>query len=298
MSRREKISKYEQFISTYSVQDVYDFYVIQNHRKNECYKHFNTTEKVFRKVLESFNIKKDRNLVTKLIYETKLVQYGDQFYNNVEKTKSTCQSKYGSDSPLSCRHIWDKTHDSMIQRYGGTGFQLMDKDTMRSVASTAGKKMWGTMRQNEDLFQQYLWRQNSTKTANKSFNKSLTEEQCYTYLSDICACDDIIRQYRDNNRYPFDCDFYIKSLDLFIECNFHWTHGGKPYNPNDKECQEQLKIWEEKAKTSKFYKNAIETWVIRDVKKLQIATENKLNYRVFYSYQEVIEQFDYQDQKI
>ena len=30
------------------------------------------------------------------------------------------------------------------------------------------------------------------------------------------------------DRYPFACDFYISSLDLFIECNYHWTHGGKP----------------------------------------------------------------------
>ena len=92
----------------------------------------------------------------------------------------------------------------------------------------------------------------------------------------------IYRNYKDSERYPFYCDFYIKEDDLFIELNAHWTHGGKPYDPNDEECQNQLIEWQEKAKTSQFYKNAIETWTVRDVKKLQCAQKNKLNYKVIY----------------
>lgn len=49
---------------------------------------------------------------------------------------------------------------------------------------------------------------------NKSFNKSISEDQCYNLLKEIFP--DIIRQYRDV-RYPFNCDFYIPSNDLFIE---------------------------------------------------------------------------------
>lgn len=96
--------------------------------------------------------------------------------------------------------------------------------------------------------------------------------------------DNVLYQYKDKERYPFYCDFYIKSEDLFIELNAHWTHGGKPYNPDDKECQEQLQTWQEKAKTSQFYANAITTWTIRDVNKLKCAKDNKLNYKVIYVY--------------
>ena len=84
------------------------------------------------------------------------------------------------------------------------------------------------------------------------------------------------------DRYPFYCDFYIVEDDLFIELNTHWTHGGKPYDPDDKECQEQLATWEEKAKTSQFYANAIKTWTERDVEKRRVAKENNLNYKVIY----------------
>lgn len=46
----------------------------------------------------------------------------------------------------------------------------------------------------------------------------------YERLAVTFGPDDVVRQYRDP-RYPFFCDFYVRSLDLFVECNFHWTHG-------------------------------------------------------------------------
>ena len=36
---------------------------------------------------------------------------------------------------------------------------------------------------------------------------------------------------------PFACYFYIPSLDLFIECNYRWTHGGKPYEGTEDDKQ-------------------------------------------------------------
>lgn len=121
-----------------------------------------------------------------------------------------------------------------------------------------------------------------TKKSNNSLNTSNEEEIFYENLILENQNKTIFRQYYDAERYPFNCDFYIKEDDLFIELNKHWTHGGKPYNPNNEECQKQLREWEEKAKTSQFYKNAIETWTIRDVNKLKYAKENNLNYNVIY----------------
>lgn len=91
----------------------------------------------------------------------------------------------------------------------------------------------------------------------------------------------IYRQYKCD-RYPFYCDFYIVEDDLFIELNAHWSHGGKPFDANDPECIDKLELWKEKAKTSKFYEVAIETWTIRDVQKQMIAKQNNLNYKVIY----------------
>ena len=94
--------------------------------------------------------------------------------------------------------------------------------------------------------------------------------------------EDIIQQYIDKNRYPYRCDFYIKSVDKFIEVHANWTHGGKPYDPENDDCKKQLLEWTEKAKTSDYYKNAIYTWTDLDVRKVQVAKENDINLEVIY----------------
>ena len=120
-----------------------------------------------------------------------------------------------------------------------------------------------------------------TRKKNNSFNTSSNEENLYNQLLEEHSQKTILRQYKDE-RYPFYCDFYIVEDDLFIEVNAHWTHGGRPYDPNDPECIAKLKEWEEKAKVSQFFRNAIITWTVRDVKKLETATKNNLNYKVIY----------------
>ena len=116
-----------------------------------------------------------------------------------------------------------------------------------------------------------------------SFNKSSKEDESYEILCK--KWQDTKRQYK-SEKYPFDCDFYIPSLDLYIECNYHWTHGGKPYE----ETEEDLaKVEKWKNKNTKYYDNAISTWTIRDVNKRKIAKENKLNWIEFFSILELNE---------
>ena len=153
-----------------------------------------------------------------------------------------------------------------------------DKRIIRSKKlSTYRKCKWSEM---SELDKEIL-REKRLKSMRErgTFNSSRVEDRIFELLIDKFG--EVIRQYRDE-RYPFNCDFYIPSKDLFIELNAHWTHGGMPYDPNDEECQNQLIEWQEKAKTSQFYKNAIETWTVRDVKKLQCDQKNKLNYKVIY----------------
>lgn len=111
---------------------------------------------------------------------------------------------------------------------------------------------------------------------------SIAQQKFYQELLRTYSQDEIKKEYFDKERYPFKCDFYIVPEDLFIELHINWTHGGKPYDPNDRECQEKLKIWQEKAKTSKFYQNAIYTWTDLDVRKAETAKKNNLNFRALY----------------
>lgn len=122
-----------------------------------------------------------------------------------------------------------------------------------------------------------------TKRQNGTFNISKPENSFYLMLCDVFGKSDVIRQYSDD-RYPFCCDFYINSLDLFIELNLSWTHGGHWFDSNNISDLEQLSKWQERSlqRGSRYYKQAIETWTVRDVAKKQTAEANGINYLVFW----------------
>ena len=129
-----------------------------------------------------------------------------------------------------------------------------------------------------------LQKQYQTKKKNHSFKSSKIEKYVLQLLQLVFP--DVQYQYF-SEEYPFACDFYIPSLDLYIEYHGSWTHGSRPFNKDDESCIEQITIWQEKANTSQFYQNAIDTWTIRDVRKRQCAIDNKLNWICFYSMDDV-----------
>lgn len=120
-----------------------------------------------------------------------------------------------------------------------------------------------------------------TKKKNNTFNTSKPENNLYKMLLKENVNKTILRQYKDE-RYPYYCDFYIKEDGLFIELNAHWTHGGHPFNLENEQDIKTLDEWKEKAKTSKFYQQAIYVWTELDVNKQKCAKENKLNYKAIY----------------
>ena len=78
-----------------------------------------------------------------------------------------------------------------------------------------------------------------TKTKNKSFNTSKPEDNLYKELCIKYGKENVLRQYRDE-RYPFNCDFYIKTEDLFIELNYFIAHCSHPYDKYNKDDIELL----------------------------------------------------------
>lgn len=207
---------------------------------------------------------------------TKIERYGSAFpNNNMNEEHKRKISESLKNKPFRSRGPMNditKKHISEAKK----GYKHTQCTKNKISKAKKGAKL------SEEALQIKLTKQYLTRKKNNSFNKSEPEEQLYETLLKENVNKTIYRQYKDIRRYPFYCDFYIVEDDLFIELNAHWTHGGKPFDPQDPSCQEQLKLWQEKAKTSQFYANAIIIWTERDVKKAECAKKNKLNYKVIY----------------
>ena len=134
-------------------------------------------------------------------------------------------------------------------------------------------------------------KRNNTKRNNGTFNSSKPENLSYKLLKE--KFDDVIYQYK-SEVYPFICDFYIPSLKMYIECNYHWTHGFRPFSEKDNECIKLLNKWKEG--NTKYYNNAIITWTVRDVQKRKVAKENNLNYKEFWNINELKKFIDFTEQ--
>lgn len=114
-----------------------------------------------------------------------------------------------------------------------------------------------------------------TKLKNNTVKKSIAEEEFYNKLILFFDQDDIIRQYIDLQKYPFNCDFYIKSKDLFIEYQGHQTHGTKPYDELDPDCWDEIEEMEKRGYSST-------TYTVRDPKKIKTAIDNNLKLLLIY----------------
>lgn len=134
-------------------------------------------------------------------------------------------------------------------------------------------------------------KENETRIKNFTFRSSY-EKKVYFALLKKYDKEDIIREYIDENRYPFPCDFYIKSEDLFLEVHGHWMHGPHKFNPSDIDDILLLTKWRRKCKyildknnnyVKNIYFRAVECWTKIDILKYNTAKKHNLNYLVVYS---------------
>ena len=199
--------------------------------------------------------------VQEKIKKTNIERYGveNAFASDIikERIKHTCEIRYGVEHPTQLKATKVKMQETCKKRYGST-----------SYAKTQEFRDFINDNKNSINAKQY-----NTKKKNNSFNVSSKEEQLFKLL--LIQYPDVIRQYKSSD-YPYPCDFYIPSLELYIELNGMWTHGKHPYDvQND---AEKFNIWKDKSSSSKFYITALEVWTKSDPVKRKTAADNNLNY--------------------
>lgn len=113
--------------------------------------------------------------------------------------------------------------------------------------------------------------------------KSSFELTVFKKLVEKYGFDDVFYEYGFHpydERYPYNCDFYVKSLDLFIELNLYPSHGGGWYMDTH---DDKLRLEHLKSSPKKMSKETIVTWAKRDIEKRKLAKKNNLNYLVFWN---------------
>ena len=80
---------------------------------------------------------------------------------------------------------------------------------------------------------------------------------------------------------------YIPEKDLFIECNFSWTHGKESFDVSNKLHTDKLTLWTSKS-DKLYYKRAIETCTISDPLKRKVAENNNLNYVELFGVEDLV----------
>lgn len=239
------------------------------------------------------------------------VEYTGQIPEKIEKTHKACLEKYGVDSVFKVQKFRNQSLDTCIKKYAS------DEDDINSIVNIGQLKYVKDKIKNtclekygvENPMQTQYYKNlissilssneiqekiYNTKLLNNSFNISYQEDVCFDLLKEKYS--DCIRQYK-SELYPFNCDFYIPSLDLYIEYNGSHYHHYHPFDINDDNDINELNRLKEKANNSNAHKNGkksqydniIYTWTILDLKKRNIAQQNNLNYIEFWNINEVKE---------
>lgn len=193
------------------------------------------------------------------------------------KMKKTCMERYGVEYALSSSDVQEKKMKTMVERYGGNCPFVSTEIREKSRLTNIERYGVSNPMQSDVIANKVL----DTKKENNTFHTSSSEELLYTMLCEKYGEQDIERQFM-SDVYPFPCDFYIKSRDMYIELNGLWTHGMCWFDKNNTEHLDILSDWQEKALDSEYYDNAVNVWTNRDVVKRQTAYDNHLNYVVFW----------------
>lgn len=221
-----------------------------------------------------------------------------------EKARDTVSMKYGVDNVMQNSDVKSRQQASLLESHGvvnpmfdrgvvqrqlesrqgtvisryGVPECLMSQEVREKIAQTNLERYgFSNVMKNPDIVQKNF----DVRCANGTLSTSMPEEWLYRKLCSYFGSGDIVRQYSDS-RYPFACDFYVVSRDMFIELNGSWTHGPHWYDENSLfDCDVAMSM-RDKAKAQPFYVTACEVWTESDVEKRRIARDNDLNYVVFW----------------
>lgn len=174
----------------------------------------------------------------------------------------------------------DKLQDIFMSLQPGQKIPVMIENNIFKVVSADNKSIA------KDIIKQLVESCAITEGDKKVFDKdsgynsSIDEQYIFEKLKEKWP--DVIMSYTDDRfvnpetHRHFQSDYYIPSQDWFLNYNKIFTHGRRRFNPNDPNCQDDVKWLESKSKPGNYYERALKQWTITDPIKREIAKNNGL----------------------
>lgn len=192
-----------------------------------------------------------------------------------EKREATCMAHFGVPNPGQDLGVREKMEATNLKLYGVKN-PMQNRDVyLRQVENNLKKHGVKSTFQLQSVIDKG-W---ETKRKNHTCSSSKCEKKLYKMLLNVFDASDIVSPYK-SDEYPFRCDFYIKSRDLYIELNGTWNHGGHWFDESNQDDLDMVMLY--LSRGTDYYKGVVYDWTVRDVRKRKIAAEHKLNYVVFW----------------
>ena len=314
---------------TITKEELAQYYITEDHTRKETTEHFNICDRTLYKYMKQYGLCKQytrmlTNFISKEQLEKHLIEEGltyaeiAKLYNKkpnaiaylndkyrIKIPKEITQKarertnfiKYGAKTPLKNPEVQAKSEQTSMAKYGCK--KAADSKEVRARAGKSIKKArirnhttQAELIKNPEYLNNFITKRRISLSKNKTAGKSKDEKIILELLRE--KFDNVHTQYT-SEKYPFNCDFYVPALDLYIEYQGFWMHGkadGKIYGAFDEQNEEHqtvLEKWKDKSKKSQVYTGAIRVWTIRDPLKRQTAKDNNLNWIEFWTVDEVKE---------
>ena len=203
-------------------------------------------------------------IIKEHIEQNNLKKYGKKYWLNPEKFKETYAKKTEEEK----EKIRKAKAEGVFKKYG--------------VYSYYQSAEYLNLYKDPEWEARRIARINASKKNNATYNVSKNEKILEKLLRIVFP--DLQTQY-NSVEYPFNCDFYIPSKQLYVEYNEHWTHGYKPFENTEEDLQ-RLEKYKEKIESSAYYKMFFDVWTKKDPLKRETAKKNNLNWLEFFTLEE------------
>ena len=200
---------------------------------------------------------------------------------SVKKSMLDLYGGYTMGSPV----LSEKARKTKLERYGDENWSNREKykQTMKELTGYENAFQLPEVRERIDYSKVI-----ETKRRKGTLNSSRLEKVLGKVLKSLYP--DLLEQYRDERysdpvtKREYACDFYIPSIDLFIEYQGSQFHHAHPFNANSKEDLEELarlqanskKCHEEKGMLKCQADVIIDVWTKSDPMKRKVAADNKI----------------------